>query len=169
MNKNEYTKKLIAETRKALSESANAELEAAKKEAQRISSAEGVAQHVNKISGGYKVEDWFDSDTTVCSYINGELKSNPSMNEASDDFEDEHPYIKDDGWNTEDDTIWDLREWCAEVEAVRYEIENSARGSYAIPGDTPQDLVDAVEQLINNGQDVLKMLQANLGEEDYNE
>lgn len=49
-------------------------LKAAKKEAQKISKDEGVVQHVNKISNNkYKIEDWFDSDTTVVSYVNGDL------------------------------------------------------------------------------------------------
>jgi hypothetical protein len=46
-------------------------LEQAKSEAQRISKEEGVSQHVNKIGNIYKVEDWYDSDTTVASYENG--------------------------------------------------------------------------------------------------
>ena len=47
------------------------ELEAIKKEAQRISDEEGVVQHVNKVGDGYKIEDWYDSDATVASYENG--------------------------------------------------------------------------------------------------
>lgn len=48
------------------------ELEIAKKEAQKISKEEGVVQHVNKTrNGGYRVEDWYDSDNTVASYNNG--------------------------------------------------------------------------------------------------
>jgi hypothetical protein len=51
-------------------------LEQAKAEAQRISQEEGVAQHVNKVGRGYRVEDWYDSDTTVASYEDGEQYGN---------------------------------------------------------------------------------------------
>jgi len=47
-------------------------LDDAKKEAMRISKEEGVAQHVNMVSdNNYKVDDWYDNDTTVVSYENG--------------------------------------------------------------------------------------------------
>ena len=51
------------------------ELVAAKEEARRISEEEGVAQHVNKLpnNGGYRVEDWYDSTSTVASYEMGDL------------------------------------------------------------------------------------------------
>lgn len=49
------------------------ELSKAKMEARRISREEGVVQHVNEVRPGvYIVEDWYDSDTTVASYENGE-------------------------------------------------------------------------------------------------
>jgi hypothetical protein len=38
-------------------------------------SREGVVQHVNqREDGSYEVSDWYDSDTTVFSYVNGEEK-----------------------------------------------------------------------------------------------
>lgn len=47
-------------------------LERAKEKAKRISREEGVSQHVNEIRPGvYRVEDWYDSDTTVASFHNG--------------------------------------------------------------------------------------------------
>lgn len=55
-------------------------LEDAKKEAQEISSKEGVVQHVNEVSPGkYQVSDWYDSDTTVVSYEFGHLKESESQ------------------------------------------------------------------------------------------
>jgi hypothetical protein len=68
MKKSEL-KKLIIEVKQELHED---NLKAAKKEAQKISKEEGVVQHVNMISNNkYKVEDFYDSDTTVSSYENG--------------------------------------------------------------------------------------------------
>lgn len=47
-------------------------LEAVKAEALRISKEEGVVQHVNSIDNDrYKISDWYDSDSTICSYENG--------------------------------------------------------------------------------------------------
>ena len=60
------------------------ELNLLKAEAQRISSEEGVAQHVNSIGNGkYKIDDFYDSDNTVASYENGR-----SLNE-NDNNQDE--------------------------------------------------------------------------------
>lgn len=65
---NEYFSREIEEG----SEEDLAALDSAKKEAWQISKDEGVAQHVNQIRPGlYKVEDWFDSDTTVASFEGG--------------------------------------------------------------------------------------------------
>jgi len=51
--------------------------EEAKKQARKISKEEGVAQHVNQVSNGvYQVSDWFDSDSTMATFINGVLESN---------------------------------------------------------------------------------------------
>ena len=58
-------------------------LEQAKAEAQRISKEEGVAQHVNKVGNRYRVEDWYDSDTTVASYENGEQCEQSARNDQS--------------------------------------------------------------------------------------
>ena len=68
--------------------------------------------------------------------------------------------IDDDGWNNEhlDDTgVTDFLEKC---NAIKYELDNCVRGSYAIGGDEPEDLVrnlydlremlgDAISQIEN--------------------
>jgi hypothetical protein len=49
------------------------ELESVKNEARKISMEEGCVQHVNTAAGGkYKISDWYDDDTTLVSYENGE-------------------------------------------------------------------------------------------------
>jgi hypothetical protein len=65
------------------------DFEEAKKYAQAMSEKHGVVQHVNEVpSGGYKVSDWYDSDTTLASYENGlplnenKEKRKLSLNEA---------------------------------------------------------------------------------------
>jgi len=56
-----------------LNESSTNNFEEIKQKAQRISKEEGVAQHVNKISdNNYQVSDWYDNDSTIISYENGE-------------------------------------------------------------------------------------------------
>jgi hypothetical protein len=61
------------------------DFEEAKEYAQKMSSQHGVVQHVNEIpSGGYKISDWYDADTTLASYENGE-----SLYENKDDDDDE--------------------------------------------------------------------------------
>lgn len=48
------------------------ELTRIKDEAKTISREEGVVQHVNEVRPGvYKIDDWYDEDTTVASYENG--------------------------------------------------------------------------------------------------
>lgn len=50
----------------------NYDLNTAKNIARQISKEEGVTQHVNQIKDGvYDVSDWFDNNTTVCSFENG--------------------------------------------------------------------------------------------------
>jgi hypothetical protein len=49
----------------------NPEFKAACEEAERISAEEGVVQHVNMKGTGFEVSDWYDSDTTVCSFERG--------------------------------------------------------------------------------------------------
>jgi hypothetical protein len=64
----------IFQKKNSINEGYGMSLEDAKAEAERISSEEGVAQHVEETregSGEYRVSDWFDSDLTVASYING--------------------------------------------------------------------------------------------------
>jgi len=67
-----------------LHESEESKLDIAKKEAQRISKEEGVTQHVNKVGKeDYKVENWYDANTTVASYENGRvLNENLSKEEV---------------------------------------------------------------------------------------
>lgn len=62
----------------SIDEGIDKELEAAKEEA-RKNSEEGYVQHVNKTSYGYTVSDWYDGDSTVASYENGE-----SLNETAE-------------------------------------------------------------------------------------
>lgn len=51
----------------------DADLQRAKAEAKKISMEQGVVQHVNKSSDGcYSVSDWYDCDSTVASYNNGD-------------------------------------------------------------------------------------------------
>ena len=73
---------------KASNEAVDAELEAAKEEA-RKNSQEGYVQHVNKKGHGYVVEDWYDADSTVASYENGEQinEAKKSLNEAEEKSE----------------------------------------------------------------------------------
>jgi hypothetical protein len=57
----------------------------AKKYAQAISAKHGVVQHVNEVpSGGYKVSDWYDDDTTLISYENGLQLNEESLEENKD-------------------------------------------------------------------------------------
>jgi hypothetical protein len=64
------------------------DFEEAKEYAQKMSSQHGVVQHVNEIpSGGYKISDWYDADTTLASYENGE-----SLYENKDDDDDDEKY-----------------------------------------------------------------------------
>jgi len=59
-------------------------LERVKEKARKISRSEGVVQHVNEIRPGvYKVEDWYDADTTVASYENGR-SLDESLNEVQE-------------------------------------------------------------------------------------
>jgi|GEM_PF-4292117 len=52
------------------------------KELARKESEQGYVQHVNKLpNGGYRVEDWYDSDNTVFSYEGGELLEGDSKKE----------------------------------------------------------------------------------------
>jgi hypothetical protein len=88
LNKNEN--KIEVMNSKLVKESLNEyysddeKLEVAKQEARRISKEEGVAQHVNEIRPGvYRVEDWYDADTTVASYENGR-SLDESFNETQD-------------------------------------------------------------------------------------
>src|SRR6056297_3170518 len=89
-NKNINMKaKLVRESLNEYYDSEPDELSIAKQEAREISREEGVAQHVNEIRPGvYRVEDWFDADTTVASYENGRsldesLNENYSIDEDS--------------------------------------------------------------------------------------
>lgn len=67
----------------ALREAVDAKLEAAKEKA-RKKSEEGYVQHVNREGDNYTISDWFDADSTVASYENGEQinEVKKSLNEA---------------------------------------------------------------------------------------
>ena len=81
------------------------DLEMAKQEAQE-NSKEGYVQHVNKTENGYEVSDWYDSDTTVVSYENGEEINNREdmfidgdMYDQNYQYDDENPDLRDLGAN----------------------------------------------------------------------
>lgn len=62
----------------------NMDFETAKREAQKISSEEGVVQHVNRQrDGSYKVSDWYDSDETEVSYEFGRQLAESHLNKIS--------------------------------------------------------------------------------------
>lgn len=56
-------------------------------------------------------------------------------------------YISDDGWNGQTLEEIGLMEWIEKVYAVGYELKNGRRGSYAISGDTGEDLKRQIEDL----------------------
>jgi len=85
----EFVSQMIKEI---MNESPNDELEAAKDEA-RMNSEEGYVQHVNKTKDGYEVSDWYDDDTTVYSYENGEEINN--REDMFDDDDDHSDYFFD--------------------------------------------------------------------------
>jgi len=71
-----------------------------------MSSEEGYVQHVNKTENGYEVSDWYDSDTTVVSYENGEEINNREdmfidgdMYDQNYQYDDENPDLRDLGAN----------------------------------------------------------------------
>jgi hypothetical protein len=82
----EFVSQMIKEI---MNESPNDELEAAKDEA-RMNSEEGYVQHVNKTEDGYEISDWYDDDTTVYSYENGE-----EINNREDMFDDDDDHSDD--------------------------------------------------------------------------
>jgi hypothetical protein len=95
-----------------LTESNMNDLEAAKKEAQE-NSKEGYTQHVNKTDNGYEISDWYDSDTTVCSYENGEEINNREDMFMDDEFANDLDNYDDDMYNQSyqwDDENPDLRD-----------------------------------------------------------
>jgi hypothetical protein len=88
------------------------DLEMAKQEAQE-NSKEGYVQHVNKTDDGYEVSDWYDSDTTVCSYENGEEINNREDMFMGDEFANDLDNYDDDMYNQSyqwDDENPDLRD-----------------------------------------------------------
>lgn len=76
---------VVSDHPQAMYEAVDAELEAAKEEA-RKNSEEGYVQHVNKKGHSYSVEDWYDADSTVASYENGEQinEVKTTLNEATE-------------------------------------------------------------------------------------
>ena len=97
---------------KSKPENTNNDLEMAKQEAQE-NSKEGYVQHVNKTDDGYEVSDWYDSDTTVCSYENGEEINNREDMFMDDEFANDLDNYDDDMYNQSyqwDDENPDLRD-----------------------------------------------------------
>jgi len=96
-----------------LTESNMNDLEAVKKEAQE-NSKEGYVQHINKTDNGYEISDWYDSDTTVCSYENGEeINNREDMfmdNEFDNDLDnyDDNMYDQSYQWDDENPDLRDL-------------------------------------------------------------
>lgn len=98
--KEDNLREFISQTIKEMMSSDN-ELETAKDEA-RMNSEEGYAQHVNKTANGYEVSDWYDSDSTVVSYENGEEINNREdmfidgdMHDQNYQWDDENPDLRD--------------------------------------------------------------------------
>lgn len=81
-------KKLVKESlvKNPLNEQYFDDLEAAKDYA-RSESEQGFVQHVNKNPrGGFKVEDWYDSDTTVASYEGGDVLEEDHTGNPNDKY-----------------------------------------------------------------------------------
>ncbi len=70
--------------------------------------------------------------------------------------------IKDDGWDTRDFQEIGLMDVLEQVEALKYEIENAQRGSYAIAGDTLTDLLEELVRLSENMDDVVAEIDNNI-------
>ena len=84
-------------------------------------------------------------------------------NDGAEEVEDENFFISRDGWNKED--LVELVDWLASAEKLAYEIRNARRGSYALDGDQPEDLLaymknlsGDLENLIGNYEDEMEML-----------
>ena len=73
--------------RKFIREDSHNNLQQAKTEAKAISAEEGVTQHVNQVADGvYEVSDWYDADTTVCSFENGMELNEEAKSKAQQRF-----------------------------------------------------------------------------------
>ena len=67
-------------------------------------------------------------------------------------------FIKHDGWDTEALRETGLLEVMAEISQVQYEIESCQRGSYAVSGDTVEDLKDDLINLAIRLQEIAEGL-----------
>ena len=72
----------------SLDEAVDTELEDAKEEARR-ESENGYVQHVNKSSHGYSISDWYDADSTVASYENGEQINETKASSDEEEYDKE--------------------------------------------------------------------------------
>lgn len=70
--------------------------------------------------------------------------------EFKEEFEGEYEdglFAKDDGWDEDALDELGLIPWIESVEKLAYELRNARRGSYALRGDTAQDLLGELHSL----------------------
>lgn len=80
-----------------------------------------------------------------------------SLNENSQD-----PFIDNDGWNKTTLEDIGLIQWLDDVQGFSYEINNARRGSYAIDGDTSEDLLFKLEELKENLESIIDQMHEEL-------
>lgn len=90
----------------------------------------------------------------------GENPYNPDEDEFENPNQPKGKYIDDDGWDDEDalDEVG-LMGWINQVEKVAYELRNGRRGSYAIEGDTDEDLIMALKGLRDEFEYILQKME----------
>ena len=66
---------------------------------------------------------------------------------VNDDEQVKDEYIVDDGWSEDKLEEVGIIQWLEKVQGVAYELNNCRRGSYAISGDTGEDLKRQMEDL----------------------
>jgi hypothetical protein len=67
-------------------------------------------------------------------------------------------FIKHDGWDTEELRETGLLDVMGEIDQIKYEIEMCRRGSYAVSGDTVEDLKDDLINLAIRLQEITEGL-----------
>lgn len=85
-------------------------LDQAKEKAKKISKEEGVVQHVNQTTRGYKVSDWYDDETTVASFENGKAINEAEMESLkeslTDDIKKAFPKLTDDDFDDHESDLY---------------------------------------------------------------